>query len=82
MKIVLVALLILQLIRELYAICPADRQYLYNSICYSECPWSPPIKTYLDTQTGTCVTGNSFFYISLHRNHLFCRRFHQDMHSM
>jgi hypothetical protein len=57
MNILLVAVLIVQFIQELGAVaCPADKPYQYNSVCYSECPWSPPIVTYLDTLTSTCVT--------------------------
>ena len=73
MKILLVALLIVQFIQKLGAVvCPADKPYQYNGLCYSECPWSPPTVTYLDTQTNTCVTSNFLSYSSLFWTHLFC----------
>ena len=72
MKIVLVALLVIQLIKELHAVvCTAPKPYQYGGICYAECPWSPPTVTYLDTLTSTCVTGNSLLYPSLYRTDLF-----------
>ncbi len=38
--------------------------YAYLSSCYAECPWVPPIVTYLDTTANSCVTGNNIAYLA------------------
>lgn len=41
--------------------CPADRPYLFNSLCFPECPWDPPDVTYLYDVDNSCRPGNYCF---------------------
>jgi hypothetical protein len=59
-KIFVILLFFALTIRTLYSAClDPTLPFAYASSCYAECPWVPPVVTYLDSTSNNCVTGNN-----------------------